>query len=106
MPPTVAHEAYLRFFAQTPEELGPVASYGAQAAFRSNAVDGLVTVNSGVVPSPLERHLSIMLDIDLGREHNVPQNDADLFALLHAFRAEKNRVFEACITDRARELFQ
>jgi uncharacterized protein (TIGR04255 family) len=68
-------------------------------------VDGLITINSGIVPPPLEGHLSIMLDIDVGRDHDLPQRDEGLLSLLQEFRIEKNRVFEACVTDRARELF-
>ena len=101
----VDHEQYVNVSARTPDELGPTLSYAAQAIFRSEPIGGLVTINSGVVPSPLEGHLSIMLDIDLGRDHDVPQSDMNLFGLLQEFRKEKNSVFEACITDRARGLF-
>jgi uncharacterized protein (TIGR04255 family) len=104
--PVVSYEDYLCFYAQTPEELGPTVAYGAQAVFQSTAVGGRITVNSGVVTSPIEQHLSIMLDIDVYRENDLPQKDDDLFRLLESFRTEKNRVFEACITDRARELFR
>jgi uncharacterized protein (TIGR04255 family) len=102
----VDQEQYLNFSVRSPEALGPTIQYGAQAIFRSDAVSGLITINTGVMPSLLEDHLSIMLDIDLGRDRDVPQNDPDLFALLQEFRQEKNRVFESCITDRARELFR
>lgn len=103
--PVVDHEHYVNLFARTPDELGPATLYGVQAIFRSESVDGLITINSGIVPSPLEGHLSIMFDIDVGGDRDLPQRDEGLLSLLQEFRIEKNRVFEACITDRARELF-
>ena len=35
-----------------------------------------------------------------------PQNDDAVYELINRIRVAKNRVFEACITDRARELFE
>lgn len=102
----VDHEGYLNLSVRSPDGLGPTVLYAAQVIFRSDRVGGLIAINTGVVPSPLESHLSIMLDIDLGRDRDVPQNDPALLALLQDFRHEKNRVFESCITDRARELFR
>lgn len=103
--PVVDHEHYLNVFARTPDELGPTMLYGVQAIFRSEPANGLITINSGIVPSPLEGYLSIMLDIDVGRDNDLPQRDEGLLSLLQELRVEKNRLFEACITDRARELF-
>ena len=103
--PVVAHERYLNLSARSPDDLGPTTTYAIQATFQSAQVNGSIVINSGVVPSPLEGRLSIMLDIDVSRENSLPQKDEDLLLLLQDFREEKNRVFEACITDRARELF-
>jgi len=46
-----------------------------------------------------------MFDQDLYKENNIPQNDDGLYNLLNQIHVKKNAVFEACITDRARELF-
>ena len=48
------------------------------------------------------RHI---LDIDVSREANLPQNEDGLWELADRMRVHKNTAFEACITDRARELF-
>ena len=103
--PVVDEDRYLNLYPRTPDAFGPTQSYGIQASFRSGPVSGSIVINSGIVPSPLEGRLSIMLDIDVSRERELPQRDDDLQTLLRDFRAEKNRIFEACITDRARELF-
>jgi uncharacterized protein (TIGR04255 family) len=46
-----------------------------------------------------------LLDVDVSRETDLPQNDDGLWDFVNKVRAHKNFVFEACITNRARELF-
>ena len=46
-----------------------------------------------------------MFDQDIYKDNDVPQNERDLYDLLSRIHLKKNAVFEACITDRARELF-
>lgn len=97
---------YLGVFANLPAQLGPVSAYGVQAQFPPDENQFLLTLNSATVPSPILENVAILLDLDLGRDIDPPQKDDDLYALLHQMRVKKNAVFEACITDRARELFQ
>ncbi len=96
---------YLAIAVQAPVELHPFYAYGLQAQFGLPSIDGAIVINSGVIPSPVPRHESLLLDLDLFREHDLPQRDEELFALLDSFRVEKNRVFELAITPKARELF-
>ena len=49
--------------------------------------------------------MSLLLDIDVSRMDELPQNDEGLWAFVDRIREYKNMIFEACITDRARELF-
>ncbi len=62
-------------------------------------------LNEGVVPPPHESIASLLLDIQLTRTANVPLNENELWDLFELFRARKNQIFEACITDKTRELF-
>lgn len=62
-----------------------------------------LTLNSGVVESPILNHMSFFLDLDVGREIDVPQKDTDIFELLEKMRLKKNQVFEACISQRTRD---
>lgn len=80
--------------------------YGVQVRLPLPDIQCNLTINSGAVPSPLLDHGSFLLDIDIAMESNPPQKDADINELLERIRNKKNAVFEACITDRARELFQ
>jgi uncharacterized protein (TIGR04255 family) len=53
--------------------------------------------------NPESENASILLDIDLYRTENLP-NEPGIWPLFETMRAEKNRVFEACITDAARDM--
>ncbi|MHB1423330.1 MAG: TIGR04255 family protein [Gemmataceae bacterium] len=49
---------------------------------------------------------SVFLDIDLFRTDELPLNEAELWAFFERLRDRKNEIFEACITDRMREVIQ
>jgi uncharacterized protein (TIGR04255 family) len=49
-------------------------------------------------------HVSIILDIDIFRLQIEDWNDDVTWAFLEKLRDRKNEIFEACITDRTREL--
>ncbi len=59
----------------------------------------------GTAVSPLPDHLGIFLDIDVFTTVSVPVIGEALEGRLDELRGEKNDIFEACIKDRARELF-
>lgn len=63
-------------------------------------------INSRAVRSPLEEHVSVLLDIDVVREVDVPQKDAEIWKEFDLMRIHKNRIFEECVTDSARKLFE
>jgi uncharacterized protein (TIGR04255 family) len=101
----VEHEKYLNIYVQLPDVLGPTSSYAAQVVLPIKDLDSQLTINTGIMPSPLLNHTSFLIDIDIGRAQDVPQRDEDVFAFLTTIRDRKNMAFEACITDQARELF-
>jgi uncharacterized protein (TIGR04255 family) len=83
----------------------PISGYAIQVN-RALAEGGyMITINSGTVPSPLVGHRSLALDIDLYIERDIPSKEDELWELIDSMRNHKNRVFEACITDQARALF-
>lgn len=57
-------------------------------------------------PPPLIDHLSIVLDIDVVSHTPLPTKDEDVWSLAGELRALKNGIFENCITDKSRALFQ
>jgi hypothetical protein len=62
-------------------------------------------INHAPTPSPLVQTNSFLLDIDLALEQALPTNEKALWETIEGLRSVKNSVFEACITDRTRELF-
>lgn len=99
----VHHGQYLNVFPQVPEMLSPLTAWAAQTTSYFQDINCKLTLNSGVVESPILNHRSFLLDLDIAREFDVPQNDKNIFALLEAMRLKKNQVFEACISQRARD---
>lgn len=97
---------YVRTYVMAPGEFGPILAYGAQVQFRPDEQGCWLILNTALAPSPLLNHIAIMLDLDVYVEREAPQNDEALFELLERMRSKKNSIFEACITDKSRELFQ
>lgn len=64
------------------------------------------SIKSGFSPPALVGHSSIILDIDFYREVELPRSDDDIWSMLAEMRDEKDALFEACITDRTRELIR
>jgi uncharacterized protein (TIGR04255 family) len=101
----IDHEKYLNVYAQLPSPISSVSAYGVQMATFIDDIKCTLNLNSGTVRAPILSHGSFLLDIDIGRTIDVPQSDADILALLNQIRVKKNEVFESCITNRARKLF-
>jgi uncharacterized protein (TIGR04255 family) len=87
------------------EGISQVTDFRTQFIGNVPEIDGQVIVNAGTMPSPLIDHVSFLVDIDLFRVKNLPRRDADVWELLAGLRVKKNELFEAFITERARELF-
>lgn len=85
---------------------GTTSQYAFQATRPMNADGCSVTISSGIVPSPLVQHMSVTLDIDVFADHVDLVRDEQIWDLVTRIRNHKNRIFEASITDRARELFR
>ncbi|MHB1620439.1 MAG: TIGR04255 family protein [Sulfuricella sp.] len=100
------YEEFLNVYPKLPESLDPIIAYAVQVASELKDIDCLLKINSAAVPSPLLGFASFVIDLDISKEVNPPQSDNDIFDLLNKIRVQKNGVFEACISNRARDLFQ
>lgn len=99
-------EDYLNVFPKSPDDLGaPLSAYAMQVTRPLNADDCVVTLTTATVAPPLIGFASLVLDLDVFREANLPQRDDDMWDILTRMRGHKNRIFESCITDRTRTLF-
>lgn len=102
----VDHESYLNVYPRLPDIIPHVGGYAVQAVSSFEDIGCKLTLNSAVVPAPILDHVSFIIDQDIVCEIEPPQSDRAIFQLLNKIRTKKNAVFEACVTDRARELFQ
>jgi uncharacterized protein (TIGR04255 family) len=97
-------EDYLNCYPHMPDER-PLHSYTMQMTQSIPADNCMLTINSASVVPPVIGFYSFVLDIDVFREMEMPRRDDDVWELLEKMRDHKNRVFESCITDRSRALF-
>jgi uncharacterized protein (TIGR04255 family) len=102
----IEESKFLNVYPKTPASFDHLRGYGVQTRLYLKDIDCNLSVNSSAVPSPLLSHGSFLLDIDIFMTNDPPQKDEDIYCLLNKIRVKKNETFEACITNRARELFQ
>jgi uncharacterized protein (TIGR04255 family) len=69
-------------------------------------INSLALINETIIEPARQDVVSVVLDIDIFRTADLPSEDEGIWAFFEELRYRKNRVFEACITDEARELFQ
>ncbi|MEO6198733.1 MAG: TIGR04255 family protein [Sphingomicrobium sp.] len=101
----VHHEQYLNLRIKMPDEFELIGDYSLHVEVPLLETKCLALINSASVPSPVPGFASFVIDIDIGRNIDVPQKDADMFDVLNQIRVQKNALFEASITDSAREKF-
>ncbi len=101
---TVKIPSYLRIYPET-GEMKVLTGYAMQLSGPLGEDSCGLVIHSSLVPSPLVDHMSIVLDVDISRENDVPQKDDEIWVLIDRIRMHKNHIFEASVTDRARELF-
>ncbi len=65
-----------------------------------------IIVNTGISHPALLECISVLLDIDTIIDRDIPERAVLRWEQVRTLRHVKNRVFENCITDRAKELFQ
>lgn len=101
----IEYENYLNIYPLVPKSLGALNAYATQINLPITKIGCQLTINSAVVESPIINHRAFVIDLDIFSEVNIPKIDTDIFNLLKQIRLEKNRLFEECITDNTRNLF-
>jgi len=102
----VQHEDFLNIYPRVPESIATLDAYSVNIVTRLDHISCHLKINSAVVPSPILDHTSFLIDQDIYIDSSPPQKDDDIYTLLNLIRVEKNKVFESCVSDKARELFQ
>jgi uncharacterized protein (TIGR04255 family) len=100
----------LKDYLRTLPEVSPDLPQALSACFMQlqipqDDLKSMLILNEAIIPPPRPEVVSVLLDIDLFRDVDVPSDEEALWALFEDLHVRKNDVFEASITDRTRELF-
>lgn len=68
-------------------------------------IKAILNLTEAVVPQTSPQTVPVVLDLDLWRTEDVPQTANGLWSCFEELHACENRIFEECITDAARRLF-
>jgi uncharacterized protein (TIGR04255 family) len=82
-----------------------MSSFFVQLQMPQHDLGSIAIINQARLPESAPGKTSFMLDFDIFRESNWPISEADaIWQLLNNFRERKNEMFEASLTDQARDL--
>jgi uncharacterized protein (TIGR04255 family) len=98
----------LPHYLRTGPEVSPdlpqgLSNYFMQLQIPLEDLKGMLVINQTLVQPSGPNVVSVLLDIDLFRDADVP-NEEDIWDYMEKLRIKKYVVFEACITDNTREL--
>ena len=95
---------YLRTVPEVSPDLPQgLSGYFMQLQIPQEDLRAMLILNQAIIPPPTPKVVSVLLDIDLGREIELPDTEA-AWDVLEQLHTRTDQVFEACITDRTREL--
>lgn len=103
--PIVRYEDYLRVYPSVPPLLDPCVYHSVNVRVMLRDIDSILNLKSAQVESPLPGNLAIVLDLDILRNFKSSPSNEELYSFISRARIKKNEIFEACITDKARNLF-
>lgn len=97
---------YFTLYPKIPEQLPQQDVMGMALSLQMPQPDleCVAVINQALVEPVKPGHISIVLDIDVFRLGIETWQDLEVWAFLDKLRDRKNEIFEACITDRTREL--
>lgn len=82
-----------------------IAGFFMQVQLPQDDISAKVIINQTIVPPPIKGVVSVILDIDLFCDQAVPNDEDSIWSYLEELRVRKDELFESCITDSTRELF-
>jgi uncharacterized protein (TIGR04255 family) len=104
----VEPEDYLKTYPQVslelPADLRDFGPFFLSLAMNQPDLKGVLTINEGNAPPKGQNTVSIVLDLSLSVPNPPAKNEDELWLFFEKLRDRKNLYFEACITDKTREL--
>lgn len=101
----------LKEYLRTVPEVSPdlpqdLAGYFLHLRIPMNDIKSTLLVNQTIIEPSGPNVVSVVIDNDLYRDADVPQDEDAVWAFFEELRFRKNDVFESSITERTRELFK
>lgn len=98
-------------YLRTAPEVSPalpqgLASYFMRLEIPMDDIKSRCLLNEAIIEPVAPKVVSVVLDIDVFRTEDLPTDDEEIWRFMEELRQRKNSIFEACITDKTRELFQ
>jgi len=102
-------EVELKDFLRTFPELSPdlpqvLLGYFMQLVIPQNTINGVAVINQTIIPPAQPHTTSVLLDIEVFCEKELPTDEDAIWALFEQLRNSKNTIFQACLTQRAEAL--
>jgi len=99
---------YLRTVPEVSEDLPQKAlhSFFTQLQIPQEDLECMLIISETLVPQPDPKLITVTLDLDLFRQQIWESGDEDIWNFLEKLRKRKNKVFEASITQKAKEMFE
>jgi uncharacterized protein (TIGR04255 family) len=99
-------EDFLTINPSFPNSLSQIKNFSIQSVVELADIGSQLKLSSQSVPSPILGYSSLLLDIDIIKNQDLPKSQKALNAYLDIARVKKNAIFEMCITDMSRNLFK
>lgn len=87
-----------------PKDLRNIGPFLVRLTLFQPDLKGTLIINEALTEPKKPQTLSVILDLDLFVAEPEFQDDASIWGLLEQFHVRKNLYFEACLTDKTREL--
>ncbi len=96
---------YLKTFPEvSPDLTQGLSGYFMQLQIPQEDLAAMLILNQALVPPPTPNFVSILLDLDLFLEQDIPNDELGIWHIIEQMHQQKNKAFEACITEKTREL--
>ncbi|KYC41611.1 hypothetical protein WA1_16310 [Scytonema hofmannii PCC 7110] len=96
---------YLKTFPEvSPDLTQGLSGYFMQLQIPQEDLAAMLILNQALVPPPTPNFVSILLDLDLFLEQDIPNDELGIWQIIEQMHQQKNKAFEACITEKTREL--
>lgn len=98
---------YLRTYPEVSPDMGQALSgYFMRLESPQPDISANLVLHQAMIPPPSENVVSVLLDIDLYRDKDLPIEESKLWTLLESLRNKKNEIFKSCLNEKTMRLFE